>query len=216
MAHDGDRCGAFARVVVLQQAPEGRLNAQGPQRVRRHAGPLQAHRLVAAEERRLVSAEPGERLERPLTRPQVHEVAQRDVGLREARLHVTVAEHHEVVGAFERQRPQQRGLDDGKERSVRADAQGEGDDGGGREGRLAVEDPKRLAKFAHLHGCVRRWSRDGCCEVGRAGSYRVETDVNLVPARERPGDDSSNPDTGVYSLRRATSGSMRVARAAGM
>ena len=157
VANNGHWRGAFARVVVLQQPSQGWLKAQGPQRIRRHAGTLQAHRFATAEERRLVTAEPGQRLERPLTRAQIHEIAQGDIGLRQARLHVTVAKHHEVVGPFERQRPQQRGFDDGEERSVRAYAQGERDDGSGREGRLAVEDPKCLAKFAHLHGCVRRW-----------------------------------------------------------
>ena len=176
VAHHRHRRGAFARVVVLEQPSRRWLEAQRPQCVGRHGGALDADGLAAAEIRRLESAVPGERLQRPLARPKVQEVAQRDVGLGETRLHVAVAEHHEVVGPFKRQRPQQHGLDDGKERRVRADAQREGDDGGGRKGRLAPEDPKRLAKIAHLHGCVRRCDRRGCCAPGRTGTDAVATD----------------------------------------
>ena len=176
VAHDRHRRCAFARVVVLQQASLRWPETQRPKCIRRHGGALDADGLSAAQICRLESAVPGQRLQRPLAAPQVQEVAQRDVGLGETRLHLAVAEHHEVIGPFKRQGPQQHGLDDGKKRRVRADAQREGDDGGGRKGRLAPEDPKRLAEIAHLHGCVRRCDRRGCCAPGRTGTGEVATD----------------------------------------
>ena len=76
-----------------------------------------------AEERGLEPAEPGQRLERPLACAQVDEVAERDVGLGQPGRDVAVPQHDELVGAVERQRPEQDRFDDGEERRVGADAQ---------------------------------------------------------------------------------------------
>ena len=124
---------------------------------------------------------------------QVQEIAQRDVGLGEAGPHVAVAEHDEVVGPFKRQRPQQHGLDDGKQRRVRADAQRERHDGGCRKGRLAPEDPKRLAKVTHHMDALDDASEADVVRRDGPLAWRWRpTEIGYRPCVQRPSRESRN------------------------
>ena len=162
VAHDRHRRGTLAPVVFLQQPPERRLDTQGIEGVGGHDGSFDTERLPFAQAGGLEAAEAGQRFERALARAQIDEVADRDIGLGETRSHVAMPEHDELLGLGEWQRPQQDGFDHGEQRGVRADPEREGDNGGGREGRLTPEEPKRLAYVVGPHGPLRREDRPEC------------------------------------------------------
>ena len=59
-------------------------------------------------------------------------------------------QQHEPVRLAERQRPQQHGVDDGEDRGVGADAEGQGEHGHGREARPGQEDADRVSEVSHI------------------------------------------------------------------
>ena len=146
-----DRRRAFPRVAVLQQPSQRWPDAQQAQGIRGHDGALHAQRLAGAEERGLVAAEAGQRLERPLPSAEVDEVADRDIGLGQPGARVAVPQHDQPIGVGERQRPQQGRVDDREQGGVGADAQGEGQDGGRGKSRFAPEDAQRLSELEDRH-----------------------------------------------------------------
>jgi hypothetical protein len=167
LADERDRRRALPCIAGLQEPPEHGLHAQRVERVRRHGGAFDQSRLTVAVERGLEAAIGGQGLQRALALSQIHEVAERDVGLREPRLERAVPQHDELAGAVERQRPQQSRFNDGEERGVGADPQGQGQDRGRRKGRFPPEDPQRLAHVMGLHGLLGRGIRGGCLVRGR-------------------------------------------------
>ena len=140
VAHERHGRGAVPGILVAEQSAERRPDAQSLEGVRRDDGALEAARFSLAEQGGLEAPEAGQRFEGALTRPEVDEVANGDVGLGEAGLDVAVPEHDEPVGLVERKRPQQDSLDDGEQSRVGADPQREREDGGRGKGRLAPED----------------------------------------------------------------------------
>ena len=87
---------------------------------------------------------------------QIDVVADRDELLRDAGAPIPMVQDHQVVRVRIRQRPQQHRFDDGKNRDVRADTQGEREDRRGAERRFAHDHPERVAEIVEQHGVIRR------------------------------------------------------------
>ena len=153
--HGHVRRGAWLAFGVGEPSSQRRRRLQDGHERRRHGGDPDPIGLAAIRERRFTDPEERQMLQRACA---IAIVMVEPLGDADARGHVQPArpmvQHDDAVGIRIRQRVQHDALHDGEDRRVGADGQGQRQNGGQRERRIAREPPCRIPDlFAHrLHG----------------------------------------------------------------
>ncbi len=152
MTDDDRRRRLLADIARIEHPAHDRPHTDYLQQAGRHAEALDAHWIAGAEQRGLEAGVAGQYGEGPLPCRQIDEVANGDVRLGKASPRVAMPDDEQVLRLVERQRPQQHRFDDGEERRVRADPEGERDHRGRGERRFAAEDAEGVAEITAEHG----------------------------------------------------------------
>ncbi len=97
VTHNHDWRGALANVLRCKWSPHREWHAQNVERFGRHHRPFDPNRVSSADQSRLKAAVAREHVERLLPRPEIDEVPDGDVLLRQSAANVTMLDEHEVV-----------------------------------------------------------------------------------------------------------------------
>ena len=168
---DEHRPRAWRRIGGKQRPPEKRLDAEGREAVPGHEGPAQPFGLpVAHDDVQTGEAGAGEAFERALGRAPVFVVVEADADLPLPGGRAADRDGHDAVAPGDGQAAQEDAVSDAEEQRRQGDAQGERDDGRGREAGLPDEHANRHPPVAEReHGRppgryrpeYLYWTRDG-------------------------------------------------------